>query len=83
MKKVKLMLAGIAILTLVAGTFAFKAKKAFLCNLYYTTATTYVGKSCCIPATTTTEVQFVTSYYYLTVQWGPCLSFKTHFAVPD
>jgi len=40
MKRIKAMLAGIAVLAVVGGVFAFKAKSAFGTNLYYTTVST-------------------------------------------
>jgi len=39
------MLAAIVILTVLGGVFAFKARHAFLADIYYTTAATYVGKT--------------------------------------
>jgi len=82
MKKVKIMLTSIAVLAVFAGVFAFKAKNAFNFNLLYTTATTYVGQTCKITATSTTLDPIIpTSYYYTTQNLGattdPCLSYRT------
>ena len=43
MKKVKVMLAGIAILAVLGGTFAFKAKNAFGSVIFTTTTTNFAG----------------------------------------
>jgi len=65
MKKVKAMLAGIAVLAVVGGAFAFKAKNAFSANVFYTTAATYVGVSPSISGSKTTGTG-VGKFYYTT-----------------
>ena len=72
MKRIKAMLAGIAVLAVVGGVFAFKAKSAFGTNLYYTTANTFrVTTVIEAPNASTSVVQsaafpYSTSVYYST-----------------
>jgi len=66
MKKVKLMLASIAVIAVIGGAFAFKAKNAFSTNVYYTTKTTTAGGvSANIRADLPGDLgAYATSYYY-------------------
>lgn len=72
MKKIKAMLAGIAILAVVGGVFAFKAKGAYGTNIFYTTAVaTYIATPSFEAKTATyttvaTTVVHTTSVYYTT-----------------
>jgi hypothetical protein len=79
MKKVKIMLASTAILAVVAGAFAFKAKQAFSFDIYTTNAATYVAKQCTLTAVSTASVDphFASTYY--TLEPGACLSFRTYY----
>jgi hypothetical protein len=47
MKKVKVMLAGIAILAVIGGTFAFKAKNTFGSTVYTTNVQPQTGVNAC------------------------------------
>ena len=74
MKKLKLMLSGIAILAVIGGAFAFKAKNAFSATIW--TSTTFAGTNACsvqndrITYTSTTESS--PEVYYTVNAAGPC-----------
>ena len=75
MKKLKLMLSGIAILAVIGGAFAFKAKNAFGSTIW--TSTTYVGTNACnvenVHTTYTNSQQTgQTKVYYTINAPGPC-----------
>jgi hypothetical protein len=86
MKKVKAMLAGIAVVAVIGGVFAFKAKSAFGTNIWYTTKATFVGAACDIPLSNSTAVAptpVQVGYYYTTVaDLDPCVhvtgTFQSH-----
>jgi len=68
MKKVRIMLASIAILAVIGGSLAFKAKKAFNSPIFYTTAPTTVGVNASIQAALGEPgFSFVGKTYYYTV----------------
>jgi hypothetical protein len=67
MKKVRAMLAVIAVLAVVGGAFAFKAKNAFTATVYYTTYTTSFKTTANLPFVSTVSpalALFPTSYYF-------------------
>lgn len=83
MKKIKVMLASIAILAIVAGTFAFKAKQAFTSSIFTTTATTFVGKNCPLVAFSTTQTApNLGRTFYSTIQGGQCVT-STYYTTLD
>ena len=66
MKKVKVMLASIAVLAVIGGAFAFKAKSAFG-KFIYTTTTTANGATCSVKllnSTTTPALGAPLAAYY-------------------
>jgi len=87
MKKVKAMLSGIAVIAIVAGFFAFKAKQAFSTTLEYTTTSVNGTYSCNLPATSTGVGHAsiaVTSYFYtLGSTPAECSTHKTYISIPD
>jgi len=91
MKKIKAMLAGIAILAVVGGVFAFKAKSAFGTNVYYTTST--LAKGCystidnfttaaALPVATTLQFRtYTTPVYYSFAYTSTCALTKAYLSV--
>jgi len=77
MKKVKAMFMGIAILAVIGGSFAFKAKHNYLSTLFYTTAATYVGKTAAIPATSQAQEATFGPYYYTIGEAGSYVTYTS------
>jgi hypothetical protein len=77
MKKVKGMLAGIAVLAVVGGAFAFKAKSTYNSQVFYTFTTAHTT-SCAALAqnfTTTTGAGALTEVYYtIALTSAPCIT---------
>ena len=91
MKRIKAMLAGIAVLAVVGSVFAFKAKSAFGQNIFYTTTNTYkavtpvekfgVSYTTMAPAPTLTVL--TTSVYYTTATSTILVPTKAFLAQED
>jgi len=82
MKKVKVMLTGIAVLAAVGGGLAFKAKSTFGFTIYTSTIENQCGtelRNHTIQATPVTEGQI--SVYYTTVPDDPNCTAKAYTAV--
>jgi hypothetical protein len=82
MKKVKVMLAGIAVFAVISGAFAFKAKNTFSSIVYTTVGGVEPsGSSACnvkeVNITTTTDVQSGQSPVYYTVAGAPADCYTT------
>lgn len=82
MKKVKVMLASIAVLAVIGGAFAFKAKTAFNSTIYTTVGGAQpTGSNACnvkdVNITTTTDVQSGQSLVYYTVASAPADCYTT------
>jgi len=79
MKKVKGMLAGIAVLAVIGGAFAFKAKAEFGINVFTTVGTAAPTSGACTIANTsftvqTTPIQNHASVYYTLVSGQGCFT---------
>jgi len=83
------MFVGIAVLAVVGGVFAFKAKRAFGRNLFYTTANTFLVSTViqAINASTTTkqsaDFPYSTSVYCSTFVTTSLSPFKTYMYTFD
>ena len=80
MKKIKVMLACIAVLATVGGVFAFKAKNAFTTAVFYTTGTS--ATNCNLDGFSTSEKTSSTPYFYYELAGGTCTT-KTYITSED
>ena len=88
MKKVKVMLAGIAVLAVIGGAFAFKAKSAFGTTLYTTVGSVAPAAGACTvqrsnATTTTTPQTGQASVYYTVDAPGDCSTPNRVFTISN
>lgn len=79
MKKVKVMLASMAVVSVLGALFSFSAKEKYTAKIYTsTTNTSGCSQGELVNSTTTTD-EIGTSYYYSTVKGGTCSLSKFYF----
>lgn len=85
MKRVKAMLAGIAVIAVIGGAFAFKAKNAFAAHIYTSTLTNGAGGCTINNLASTFGSPSPTGVYYTTaaaaVAGNACYTTKVALAV--